>query len=329
MKHPLDKTTRDAPAKLILFGEHAVVYGHPAVALPLLNLRARATVEETPGSGPIQFELGDFGCRYTVGDEVEDKVALSFKALAELLGERVPGLPAHGWKCTVSSDIPPGCGLGSGAAVTTAVLRAVHGFFSIPATPSNLSKLTFEIEKLHHGKPSGIDNTVVAMEKPLVFRRGKEIVFLTSPNRSLFFVIGYTGMRHETSEVVGDVAEAYTADPGSYDAIFRKIGDISEKGAAAFETGNSDQLGVLMRRNQQLLRDLGVSCRELDDLVETAESAGAAGAKLSGAGRGGCMVAVASSADTAEKVGLALEKAGAAWVKLSETSHRVSMQSKS
>lgn len=302
------------------------MYGLPAVALPLSSLRAHATVENEPHSGTITFDLRDFDCIHSMGDKVKNPAAAPFDALAELLRQHVPGVPGRGWRCTVSSDIPPGCGLGSGAAVTVAVLRAAFGFFSVPADPPLLSELTYEIEKLHHGTPSGIDNTIIAMEKPLVFRKGGGVEFLSAPDRPLFFVVGYTGIRHSTAEVVRDVATAHDASPVRYDALFREIGEVAERGAAAFEAGDAEELGALMSKNHELLRALDVSCGELDNLVKAAEDAGAAGAKLSGAGRGGCMAALASSAESAEKVGAALEKAGAAWVKPSNTRRMVSLE---
>ena len=123
--------------------------------------------------------------------------------------------------------------------------------------------------------------------------------------------MGYSGIRHKTREVVGDVRKAWTADKAAYDAIFEEIGQGTRDGAKAFEAADWRALGALMDRNQTLLERMGVSCEKLETLILAARKAGALGAKLSGAGRGGCMVALAEDAEQARRLQAAIEQAGA------------------
>ncbi|MFH2203469.1 MAG: mevalonate kinase [Elusimicrobiota bacterium] len=302
--------TEKAPSKLILLGEHAVVYGQPAIAVPLREPSAEAVVTETSESEPVAVELKDFGLRWTRGEKAEAEEILPFAHIVRSCIEDGGRMPGRGWKLSIRSDIPIGCGLGSGAAVSTAALRAIHRFFGFAIAPRELSALVYETERMLHGTPSGIDNTVIATERPVLFRKGEDGEFIEPPAAPIFFVIGYTGKRHKTFAVVTEVAEARAADPETYDGIFADIGEITRKGAAAFRAGAFAELGRLMDENHRLLERLGVSSPELERMVQAAQAAGALGAKLSGAGRGGCMVALAPDAVVAGKLEEALRRAG-------------------
>lgn len=310
-----------APSKLILLGEHAVVYGHPALAVALRHPQAQATVSEAGRDAAVCVELKDFSLRWNSGHGAPTAVTRSFARILEMSGRRFKAVPERGWTLSVSSDIPLGCGLGSGAAVSCAAFQAIFGYFNVPCTPQVLSDMVYEVEKLHHGTPSGIDNTVISMGRPVLFRKGEAMRFLSVPKAPFFLVIGYTGKAHKTSEIVAEVAKAKAADPAKYDAIFKEIGELSSRGAEAFQKGLFRELGKLMCRNQELLEELGVSSLELENLVRAAMEAGAFGAKLSGAGRGGCMAALVESADSAARVRSALESSGAAMSIVTEILH--------
>jgi len=300
-----------APSKLILLGEHSVVYGHPAVAVPLRSPMAEA--EAVRAEGPVRVDLEDLCLSWTVGKKPEGRELEAAARIVELAG-----VPRTGWRLSVRSKIPLGCGMGSGAAVATAAFRAIFGCFGIACAPDRLSGLVYEVERLHHGSPSGIDNTVVAMERPVLFTKGKPPVFLSLPEEPCRLVVGYTGIRHRTAEVVADVARSRSSDPASFDAMFSEMGAVARQGAQALRKGDLRELGGLMDRNQGLLARIGVSSPELDRLIAAARSAGALGAKLSGAGRGGCMVALADGPELAGRLRAALEAAGAAMAMESE-----------
>ncbi|MGB5058898.1 MAG: mevalonate kinase [Candidatus Promineifilaceae bacterium] len=303
-------TCATAPGKIILFGEHAVVYGRPAIAAPVSQLRATAVVEDSPSPG-IRLLAADLGTDIQLDEAAADDpvaaVVRQMQAAAHL--PRLPDLTI-----TVTSQIPIASGLGSGAAITAAVIRALalHLGLSHLSSDDWVSDLTYEIEKIHHGTPSGIDNTVVAYEKPVYFVRQQpqnriEPFAVAEP---LILLVADTGQSSSTKTVVGDVRRQWLADMARFEAIFDGCGRIAREARQAIETGDVSQVGRLMDENHHLLQEMTVSSRELDGLVLAARATGALGAKLSGAGRGGNMIALVSDeAETA--VRRALLQAGA------------------
>ena len=297
-----------APGKIILFGEHAVVYGHPAIAIPVNQVRARAVI--TPDivgqPGGVQITAPDIGLDSPIADlPIDDAIA---KTVSETLAALdITDSPA--FKLRVTSTIPLAAGLGSGAAASVAVIRAVAGFLGRTLADEAISKIAFEVEKIHHGTPSGIDNTVVTYEKPVYFIKDQKIEIFDVPN-TLTFVIADTGIKSSTAITVGDVRSAWQNDKNKCEAIFSEIGDISRLARKLIKTGEQVKLGNLMDSNQTLLCQLGVSSSKLENLIDAARNAGALGAKISGGGRGGNMIALVEEESAAE-VEDALLSAGA------------------
>lgn len=304
-----------APGKIILFGEHAVVYGQPAIAAPVSKQRARAVI--TPDvrapSGRVRLQAPDIGLEANLDELPDDHpLALTIRLVLGELGIENP--PAFNLR--VSSSIPVAAGMGSGAAVAVAVIRAVGGFLGKPLPLERISALAYEVEKLHHGTPSGIDNSVVSYEKPIYYQRGQTIQVL-KVNKPFSVVIADTGIPSLTSQAVGDVRRAWSEQPECYEGWFRSIGEISHMARGLIEAGEPEKLGMLMDENHALLQKIGVSSPELDRLVETALLAGAWGAKLSGGGRGGNMIALVSP-ELGEAVAQALREQGAVQAILTE-----------
>lgn len=300
--------TATAPAKIILFGEHAVVYGRPAIAAPVGEVKARAIVAAAPlrPVGEVLIQAPDIGLECLLADLADDHpLARAVNGVLAELG--APRLPA----CTVriTSTIPVAAGMGSGAAVSVAVIRALSAFLGSPLADERVSALAYEVEKLHHGTPSGIDNTVITHALPVYFVRGQPIQILSLP-RPFTLVIGDTGVTSPTAVAVGDVRRAWQANPSSYEALFDQVGRIAQAARAAIEAGRTDELGPLMNENQALLRQMGVSSPELERLIQAAREAGSPGAKLSGGGRGGNMIALATD-ENAASIGRALREQGA------------------
>jgi mevalonate kinase len=301
--HPI---THSAPAKVILFGEHAVVYGRPAIAVPVTAVWASARIQ--PSSAGT-------GCTLVARD-LDETVALATApadhplALITRLALDELGLPPDpDWRIEVWSAIPVASGLGSGAAISTALVRAIFAQAGQPAHPEAVSRLVYRSEELHHGTPSGIDNTVIAYEQPVWFVRGEPIQTFTLAH-ALPLVIADSGIPSPTKETVGDVRRAREADPHTYEAIFDEIGEIVTEARTALEEGNLARLGPLMARNQQRLAQIGVSSPELERLIQAALAAGAMGAKLSGGGRGGNVIALVTPQSRGAVVE-ALRQAGA------------------
>jgi mevalonate kinase len=209
----------------------------------------------------------------------------------------------------VSSTIPVAAGLGSGAAISVAIIRSLTEFLGQPFADKDISALAFEVEKIHHGTPSGIDNTVIAFGTPVYFIKDRPIENLRV-GTAFTVVIGDTGIRAPTKESVGDVRELWQAEPTRLENVFDEIGEIAHKARKIIKGGDVSDLGSLMDENHVLLQQLTVSCPELDNLVNTARRSGALGAKLSGGGRGGNMIALVPKED-APAVAEALMSAGA------------------
>ena len=303
-------TQASAAAKIILFGEHAVVYGHPAVAIPLQDVRANAAVSiDLSITTPI-IEANDFKIRISLDEpKVPNAIIHLIKAI-ELFNAKVTELPKSGWRLTLWSKIPIGRGLGSSASTSIAVLRALLKAVNKILLPKELIDLSFELEKIHHGTPSGIDNTVISLEKPVLFRKDREPASI-KPCSPVYFVVGDSGISKSTGEIVAQVAAAREKNLEQYDRIFKQIGQLSLEGSRAVKDGDAKKLGHLMNENQALLERLNVSSPELDRLIKAAVSSGAIGAKLCGAGKGGCIVAVPHDFESSKIIAKQLLKAGA------------------
>lgn len=297
-----------APGKIILFGEHAVVYGRPAIAVPVTHVQAKATVTADPAGSPgrIQIRARDIRLEEDFSALPTDHpLALAVNGVAEQLGiERFPAL-----RLQVQSNIPIASGLGSGTAVSVAIARVLSAFLGFPLDDDQVSHIAYRVDQKLHGTPSGIDNTVIAYAQPVYFVRGQPFQRLCTA-QPFTVVIGCTGVPSHTGAVVADVRKRWLADPETYERLFDEIGALAVQARQAIETGAVETLGPLMTRNQQLLQQVDVSSPELDHLVAAALSAGANGAKLCGGGRGGNMIAMAGE-DTAPAISAALKSAGA------------------
>ncbi len=303
---------RSAPAKIILFGEHAVVYGQPAIAVPFTALSATADATPAPPGSGLTIIAHDVNAvlHFRPDDESADN-ALTYAARLTLNKLR---RPAPDLNVDIHSTIPVASGFGSGAAVSAALIRELSAALGSPLVGDDLNALVYEVEKLHHGTPSGIDNTVVVKAKPIYFVRGQEPEPFAI-GRPITLVIANTGVPASTRESVGAVRALYDADPQTYQGHFEQIGAVVHSARTSIEQGDLPGLGNLMNRNHALLRQLTVSSPALDSLTQAACDGGALGAKLSGGGRGGNVIALADGG-LADQVRRAIKRAGAAhtWI---------------
>ncbi len=279
-----------APGKVILFGEHAVVYNQPAIAVPLSDVRTYARLISATGSDTpsIRIHAKDLGQDYWLHERDDrDPLALALRLTLDFFKLKI----TESLKLEIESQLPIASGLGSGAATTIAIIRVLTKYFNMSVNDQQASDIAFEVEKLHHGTPSGIDNSVIAFERPLYYVREETPRFFSIPN-PLTLILGHCGIASSTSDVVTGVRSRWQLNRETYDDLFLAIGNVVEQSFEALSHGNHQEIGQLMNENHALLQRLEVSNTELDRLVTAARTAGALGAKLSGAGAGGFMIAL-------------------------------------
>lgn len=297
-----------APGKTILFGEHAVVYGQPAIAVPVDAVFAKTTIEAQPRSSHHDaiINLPNLGITRNFADFPEhDPIRMAIKITCDHLGiEKLPAM-----KITISSNIPMAAGLGSSAAVAIATIKAVSQFLGFSLEKKDINELAFQVEILQHGKPSGIDNSTIAYNQPLYFIKDQSMEFLEL-KKPIKIILADSGIKSLTKEAVASVRDLYQKEPWSIGKIFEQIGEISRKAKAEIINGNLEMIGNLMYKNHLLLVSLGVSCDALDKLVDAAMSYGAFGAKLCGGGNGGNVIVIAPEAYN-EKIISVLKNSGA------------------
>ena len=268
-----------APGKIFLCGEHAVVYGEPAIACAI-DLRTRVRVQEGKTS--------KMASPYVAG---------AVKKISELV-------EFAGVTIDISSDIPVGSGLGSSAAVTIATLFALNTELDVGLSKEKIAQLGHQVEREVQGAASLTDTFVSTMGG---------VFFLPSCRRlnslNCGIVIGNTGLSSSTKEVVGQVAKLKDKHPEIILPIFHAIGELARKGEYLVNERDYKNVGELMDINQGLLESLGVGCPKLSAQIYAARKAGALGAKITGAGKGGCMVALVDF-DKTEEVASAIESVG-------------------
>lgn len=294
-----------APGKVILFGEHAVVYGQPALAVPVTQVQAEVRIDRI-FSPDIRINAPNIHLneRLDALTPSHPLAATVRNALTLLEASSLSGVMV-----LVRSSIPVASGLGSGAAVSVAIIRALAKYLKKDLSDEQVSALAFETEKLYHGTPSGIDNTVVTYAKPVYFVKGQPIEIL-QVRKPFTIVIGDTGIPASTKESVHDVRMRHHKNPEQYEILFAAIGSIAKTACQLIETGMPESFGPLMDENHALLCNMGVSSPALDQLVEAAREAGALGAKMSGGGRGGNMIALVQP-EKERAIARSLKQAGA------------------
>jgi mevalonate kinase len=300
--------TSHAPAKSILFGEHAVVYGRPAIAIPVFERRSTTYILANPRgqTGEVTIEAPDIGLNTSLAAlDPSHPFRIALTRTQQAVG--ADSIPAC--QIRVVSTIPIASGLGSGASIAVSLARAFSLFLGHPLPDEQVCAIAFEVDKVHHGTPSGIDNTVIAFGKPVYFIKDQPFALLT-PACPLDFLIADTGFRSSTRKMVLGLRERWQQDNAKYEKLFEGIERNVVQSRVSIEEGNLETLGDLMNQNHRLLQDLGVSHPILDQLSETAVSAGALGSKLSGAGGGGNMIALVNP-EQSDAVDAALRAAGA------------------
>jgi len=286
--------------KVILFNEHFVVYGIPAIA-SAIDKRTIAEVKRCQGKSFILHDDREATPGYK--EEKADQQKESIERIKEAMGI---GECIEIW---LHGDLRAASGVGASAASCAAIARAIADEFSMSFTDEEINNFAYEGEKAYHGNPSGIDNTCATFGGLVWFVKGKKMERLSLP-QPVEIVMGDTGRVANTKKAVEGVRERREKYREKYDAIFEEAEKIAHDARDALLAGKWEDVGKLMNENHKLLQEIEVSSPELDYLVEMAMKNGAYGAKMTGGGLGGYMVALTPGRELQEKVARAMEKEG-------------------
>jgi mevalonate kinase len=293
---------------MILCGEHAVVYHQPAIAIPVLSRSTTTSVFAHPLDpvGKVLIHSAEANLHECLSELPEEHPVRQTIELVQAFFQldHLPACEIH-----IVSTLPISAGLGSSASLSISIIRALSEFLGRPLPLEQINQLAYEAEKIHHGNPSGVDNTVIAYGQPVYFIREQPPEFVTIKTK-LSFLLAHTGIAASTSKAVAEVRQHFEAEPQKYSRLFAKIGALTNQNRILLATGEVPTLGQNLTHNHELLQEMGVSSAELDRLVRAALAAGALGAKLSGGGQGGNMLALIP-AEQLDEITRALLTAGA------------------
>lgn len=288
--------------KVILMGEHAVVYGQPAIALPLKAMQVTTIIESSN-----QLEIDTF---YFKGEL--SKAPDNLNNLKAVIRRTLEALEKSNetFRLIIKSNIPAERGVGSSAAVANSIVKAIFNFYEKSLSSDLLFELAQVSEKIAHGNPSGLDTLVTVADYPLYYIRGQKIESFKI-NCSAYLVVADSGLKGETKLAVGELAKLKETNPEFVNDAIIKLGKLTQLSKDYLVKNNSLQLGKVMSQAHQILKALSISNHSLDNLVVTALDAGALGAKLTGGGKGGCIIALANNEAEAKHISKALQASGA------------------
>ena len=291
--------------KAILFNEHFVVYGIPSIVSAIGNYTvAKVEPSEKPG-----FSLDDK--RLATPKYKEEKLEQQKESLDLMVKKMGLDLSQKGVRITLEGNLVAASGIGASAASCVAVARALSDSFDLNLSDEAINEIAYEGEKGYHGTPSGVDNTASTYGGLIWFQKAeKNVIERISIRSPVEIVIGNTGKVTNTKAAVDGVKQRKEANVKKYKEIFDRAENIAYLAKRALHDGSYPSVGKLMNENHKLLQQIEVSSRELDFLVSIARDAGALGAKLTGGGLGGNMIALTPGKELQNKVVTAIEKEG-------------------
>ncbi len=294
-----------ASGKIILMGEHSVVYGKPAIALPFKQAQITSRIFKT--DQPVSID-----CLYHIGplEDAPDEL-YGIKQLINIVLLYLKQ-PFHGIHIKIESNLPAQRGLGSSAAVSIAMVKSLFDAYKIELSQERLNHFVDIAEQIHHVNPSGLDATTIASGQAVFYQKGfgKSLIPL---RMDAVIVVADTGKMGLTKEAVSEVKKLWNDNPTVINPIMDRLEELTNDVKTYLENNEVIRLGLAMTEAHQLLRSIHVSDDKLENLVEVALKNGALGAKLTGGGKGGCMIALTKNAEQAILISDALRTNGAAF----------------
>jgi len=294
--------------KVILFNEHFVVHGVPGI-VSAINLTTDAKVRKIVGNS-INVKDERKGTEgYTEKKKVQQKE--SIERMLRVMGLDLEKNSLEIW---LGGELPIFSGIGASAASSVAIARAISEEFEMKLSDEKINEIAYEAERAYAGTPSGIDNTAATYGGLLWFKKnmtgGPNTIERLKIKKSVEIVMGNTGVVANTEAMVAGVTERKSKYPEKYDKLFKQAEELVYEGKRTLEKFDLKEIGKLMNENHRLLQAIEVSSKELDQLVEIALNQGAFGAKLTGGGGGGCMVALTPGKKLQENVAKSMEREG-------------------
>jgi len=298
-----------APGKSILFGEHAVVYGFPAIAMAI-SVNSKCQITEIKDN-KIKIILHNYNQIFeadniqTLSQKLNSKynqIIQCFHNFQNNFGVKIKNI-----EIKIVSNLFPSAGLGSSASIAVSLINALNCYYEVNLNKEEINSLAYELEKIVHGSPSGIDNTICTFGNAIYFENGK-FEFIEIP-REFLFLITYTNIEHDTKEAINRIRYLKGTKPNKTEQLLKQIGKISKKAKVELTSNNIQKIGKLMNLNQKYLSNLQISNDEISEIIDISLKNGAFGSKLTGAGLGGCVITLGKRKDL-EKISSILKAEG-------------------